>query len=78
LQAPLLLSDASMGKMPRNADCIVRSMQMEVHVDHNLNRHWMSLVHGGLEPVLPDCLDSLLFQAHAEMADQGYVLRVPL
>jgi hypothetical protein len=78
LQAPLLLSDASMGRMHRKANWIFASMQMEGHVDHNLHRHWMSLEHGRLEFVLPDCLNSLLFQAHAEMTDQGYILRVPL
>jgi hypothetical protein len=78
LQAPLLLSDVSMGKMHRKANSIFRSMQMEGHVDHDLNRHWMSLEHGRLELVLPDCLDSFFFEAHAKVADQGYILRVSL
>jgi len=78
LQAPLLLSDVSMGKIHRKANSIFRSMQVEGHVDHNLNRHWMSLEHGRLELVLPDCFDSFLFEAHAEVAEQGYILRVAL
>ena len=53
-------------------------MQMEVHVDHDLHRYSMSLVHGWPEPVLPYCFDGLFLQPHAEMTGQADVLRVPL
>src|ERR1017187_1419274 len=53
-------------------------MQMEVHVDHNLHRHGMSLIHGRLEPVLPHCFNGLFVQPHAEMTNQPHILRISL
>jgi len=41
---------------------------MEVHVDYDLDRHRVPLVHGRPKFILPHGIDRLLIQSHAEMA----------
>ena len=53
-------------------------MQVEVHVDQDLYRHWMPLVHGRPESVLPYSFDGLLVQPHTKMTNQADVLRISL
>ena len=50
---------------------------MEVHVNQDLYRHWVPLIHGGPELVQPYCFDGLLIQPHAEVTYQADVLRIP-
>ena len=52
-------------------------MQMKVHVDDDLHRYWMALVHCRMELVLLYSLDGLLVQSHAKMTDKADVLRIP-
>src|ERR1035437_10450610 len=55
-----------------------RSIQVEIDVDDHLHGDRMSLIHRGLESVLPDCFDRLFVQAHAEMTKFAHVLRIAL
>ena len=52
------------------------SVQAEVYVDYDLHGDGMALVHGRLEPVLPNSLDSFFVQPHTEGACDVDVLGI--
>jgi len=55
-----------------------RSMKVEIYIDDDLHSYGMSLVHCWLELILPDCLNGLIIQPHAKMANQANILWIAL
>jgi len=53
-------------------------MQVEIHIDQQLDGNRVALVHRGLEPVLPHGFDRLFIQPHAQMPNDADILRITL
>ena len=57
---------------------VIGSMQVEIHIDQQLDGDRMAFVHRGPEPVLPHGFDRLFIQSHAEMPNDADILRIAL
>ena len=53
-------------------------MEVEIDIDDDLHSYGVSLVHRWLEFILPDCLNGLIIQPHAKMANQANILWIAL